>query len=241
MARNSTLGSILTGARLEARLAASAALNVQADDRHVQLVQREQTRLWNDYAWPHLRVERFIPLQTGQRFYDPAGVRNEAGVIKGDLSIDRIERVDVKSDGDWLPLRNGIGAPEYAVSDSAIGEQEWPPRCWRIYEGEQIEIWPVPDQDIGADQEGYLRLVGIRNLRPLVDVSDRADLDDRLIELYVAANLLSGNEAKQKMALANAHYARLRGALDKTESFRLFGTGPAVPPRPLVARYRAPE
>lgn len=241
MARNSTLEKLLTDLRLEARLSSSPALNVQDRERQIQLLQREQFRLWEDFAWPHLRVERFIPVQAGQRFYDPAAMQNEAGAAKTDMRMDRIEKIDIKYDGVWQPLSNGITPAHYAAHDSALDQRSSPARAWRIYEDEQIEIWPVPDVDAGAQQEGYLRVTGIRNLRPLVNVADRADLDDSLIVLYAAGNILAGQnspDAQLKMEAAQRHYARLRNSLSKSEGFNLFGARTAHPlRRPYVSRY----
>lgn len=155
--------------------------------------------------------------------------------------MDRIEKIDIKYDGVWQPLSNGITPAHYAAHDSALDQRSSPARAWRIYEDEQIEIWPVPDVDAGAQQEGYLRVTGIRNLRPLVNVADRADLDDSLIVLYAAGNILAGQnspDAQLKMEAAQRHYARLRNSLSKSEGFNLFGARTAHPlRRPYVSRY----
>lgn len=244
MARNSTLEKILNDVRVQARLSLNAAQNVQHRDHQVGLIRAEQERLWDDFAWPHLRVERFLPLQAGQRYYDPEAVQAEDGTPKGDLTVDRIELVEAKSDNLWLPLTNGINRRQYAVYDSAEDERAWPPRYWRLTEDDQIEIWPVPDQNAGAAQEGYLRLTGIRNLRPLVMDSDRADLDDQMLALYVAGGLLAEKkaaDAELKMQKAARRYASLKGALSKSEGFQLFGVGqrPARR-RPAIGHYKPP-
>lgn len=245
MARNKTLLKLLNDVRAEARLSLNSAHNVQVRDSHVNIIQREQERLWEDFAWPHLRVQRFLPLQAGQRFYDLASCTNELGEVKGDLSIDRVETIEVKTDGEWLRLGAGtIGAPQYAAHDSGLGERAWSPRLWKLSEDEQIEIWPVPDQDAGPEQYGHLRITGIRNLRPLVSDDDRADLDDRLIVLYIAGSLLAASGAKDanlKLEAANRHYSRLKGSLTKGGSFNMFNTtNRRVAQRPYISRYRAP-
>ena len=248
MARGSTLEKILTDVRLEARLSSSAALNVQDRDRQIQIIQREQERLWDDFDWPHLRVERFFPLQAGQRFYDPAACLNEDGIAKGDLDIDRIYQVDVMYGGVWLPLGNGITREDYFLHNSALDERSSPTCKWRIYEGEQIEVWPVPNTDgTAADQENYIRLTGIRQLRPLVNDSDRADLDDRLIALYVAGALLAdqnSQSAQLKLDAAQKLYGRLKASLKKSSGFQMFGAGEPNQPRSrriFVTKYVAPE
>lgn len=245
MARNATLESILTDLRLEAKLATNAALNVQDRDRQIHLIQREQQRLWEEADWPHLRVERFLQLAAGQRFYDPATTTNEAGVAKGDLALDRIEKIEVKDGGDWIPLRPEIGAGHYAAYDSALDERCDPARAWRIYEDEQIEIWPIPQTSAGSNQEGYLRITGIRNLRTLVDGDDRSDLDGRLIALYAASHVLAAKNAPETQLVLEAAgklFARLTADLKKNPRFQMFGVGrePRVT-RPYIHKYVAPE
>lgn len=246
MARNATLEKILTDTRAEARLSLDAAHNVQARDMQINLIQREQQRLWEDFAWPHLRVHRFIPLDAGQRYYDPLAALTEAGATPAQqITIDRIEKIEVKSDSQWLVLSPGIDASCYAAHDSALDQRAWPPRRWKISEGDQIEIWPIPDTDASTGQEGYLRLTGIRSLRPLVAESDRADLDDRLLALYAAGALLAAAGAKDaqlKLEAAARHYGRLKGALSQTGSFNMFGAGlrSPEPRRPAISHYKPP-
>lgn len=246
MARNATLEKILTDTRAEARLSLDPAHNVQARDGQINLIQREQQRLWEDFAWPHLRVQRFIPLAAGQRYYDPLAALMEDGSTPAQqIPIDRIETVEVKSDSQWLRLSPGIDASCYAAHDSALDQRSWPPRRWKISEDDQIEIWPISDTDASVDQEGYIRITGIRQLRPLVAESDRADLDDRLLSLYAAGAILAGAGAKDaqlKLEAAARLYGRLKGALTKTADFNMFGAGLRNAPqqRPVISHYKPP-
>ena len=246
MARNKTLLRLLTDTRAEARLSLDAAHNVQARDGQINLIQREQERLWEDFAWPHLRVFRYIPVQAGQRYYDSEAALMEDGSTPAQqIPIDRIEKIEIKSDSQWLPMAPRIGIENYAAHDSALDERAWPPRSWQITEDEQIEIWPVPDSDADAtDQYGYLRLTGIRSLRPLVNDDDRADLDDRLLTLYCAGAILAAAGAKDanlKLEAGAKHYGRLKGSLSKGGDFNMFGTTLRQEPRRhVITRYKAP-
>lgn len=245
MARNQTLLKILTGVRAEARLSLDPTHNIQTRDTHIIMIQREQERLWEDFAWPHLRVQRFIPLGAGQRYYDTDGALMEDGTDPDyQIPIDRIERIKVKSDGVWLPMNTGITAEHYAAHDSALDDRAWPPRRWKISEDEDIEVWPIADANAGADQYGYLRLTGIRALRPLVDDSDRADLDDRLLELYVGGAILAAGGAKDaslKLEAASRLYGRLKGSLTKGGGFNMFNTTKQSMFRRVFApRYKPP-
>lgn len=233
MARNTTLVRVLDLLRVEAELSLNPAHNSQVRDSQVVILQREQDRLWREFSWPHLRVERLIPCENGQRFYAPPT----------DMQVDRIETIEFKSDGEWLPVGPGVGPGEYAAHDSALDERSWPVARWRIWEGEQIEVWPIPDQDADpADQNGYLKITGIRNLRPLVADTDRADLDDHLLALFGAAAIVKdAKKANAKLTAANALYGRLRAGLSPTRRFSMFGVTAAEPQRrPVISRYRAP-
>lgn len=250
MARNQTLLKILTDVRGEARLSLNPAHNIDDRDAQIALIQREQERLWADHDWPHLIVDRYIPVRAGQRFYDPRVAFNEAGEPRTDLSLERITSVSVQDDVIWQGLCNGISANDRLAYNSQAGERSWPPRKWARYEDNVIEIWPVPDEDADFDgitqnMQGVIRVTGVRDLRPFRDDADRADLDDRLLVLYSAANILAESGAKDfalKMETAQRHYARLKADLSQTEPFQLFGVGSRrLPQRSYVSRYVCPE
>jgi hypothetical protein len=59
-----------------------------------------------------------------------------------------------------------------------------------------------------------LQFIGKRKLGNLVANEDTADLDDRLIVLFAAAEILANQkseDAQAKLSLANERYARLKG------------------------------
>ena len=88
-----------------------------------------------------------------------------------------------------------------------------------------------------------MRFTGIRDLRPLVNDSDTADLDDKMLALYVAAILLKDDAQKsQALDAANRRYNVLKGNPKKTTSFQMFGIGePQIRRRPYVGRYEPPS
>lgn len=227
MARGATLGTILTQLRAEARLSLNVAHNQQIRDTQVDAVRRTQEMLWEDYNWPHLRVERYIDLQAGQRFYDPTTSKDVAGVIKNDLRIDKVSMIAVMDGGDWRPLIPSIGREQYVQFQSDLDERSWPATHWQVYEGEQIEIWPLPTSNADpVSREGQLRLTGVRNLRPLVKDSDVADLDDRLIAMMAAVEFITDpGLSKYKNNLANRRLQKLQGNLVKETKFSMFGIG----------------
>lgn len=218
MARNKTLLSLLQDFRSEARLSGNPAHNTNVRDSQVRMFQRLQEWLWEEHDWPHLRVERFLPVQAGQRFYSPPE----------DMIIDRIHKIEVRYGEQWCELTPLIPSEAYSHWDSERDERSWPVSRWRVYEDEQIELWPIPDDN--ADEttlEGVLKITGIRNLKPLVADTDRADLDDRMLVLYAAAEALAATGAQDAQFKADAAQKRvlhLTGNMSKVKTFRIGGS-----------------
>lgn len=217
MARGTTLIKLLDMLRAEIKASLNPAHNQQVRDEHVNALQQAQREIWEDYDWPLLRVERQQALVAGQRIYAPPS----------DIDIDHITRVEVRWGGSWLALPEGIGAEEYSLWDSALDERSWPVARWRIYEGEQIEVWPVPaDAGQASDLEGYLRITGKKKLSRLVDDDDTADLDDRLIVLRASLRYLKQDDRKLALDAYNKRFANLKANYAPRQSFQLFGQAP---------------
>lgn len=219
MSRGKTLTSLLIDYRAKARLSLNPAHNAQVHDSQVKALQAVQEWLWEDFSWPHLRVERYIELEAGQHIYSPPS----------DIGIDRIEKIEVRFNNRWVKLDAGVDATQYAIYDTFTGQRAWPVKRWKIQEDETIEVWPIPDTDYDATtKEGVLKVTGIRNLSPLVAPDDRADLDNRLIVGYAVADALAAAGAKDanaKLAQANTLYTQIRGNLTPRQPFKMFGTG----------------
>jgi hypothetical protein len=215
--RGTTLVRLLDLYRHECRLSVNPAHNAQGRDAQVSHLQRTQEWLWDDFAWPFLRVERFLEVQTGQRYYD----------LPEDLHIERLTKVELLHDTLYAHLHAGIDGQHYSAYDSDKGETQWPPQRWRISESEQFELWPIPSSDYDpATLEGRIKLTGIKKLSPLVDDGDRADLDDRLIVLFCAAEVLASRgekDASFKLDQAKQRYATLRGQQQPRRKFTMFG------------------
>lgn len=236
MARNTTLVKLLDDLRAEARLSLNPAHNAQNRPSQVKMLQREQERLWEEHDWPHLRVERQFGVQAGQRYYAPPE----------DIPVDRIEKIEVFTDGRWREITPGISSDEHTAWNSDLDERTWPPRKWEIHEDGNIELWPIPDANADdATREGYVKVTGIRRLNQLVDDDDRADLDDLVIVLFCAAGILASTGAKDaqlKLEKAQARLRRLTSNLKPRRQFRMFGIGePRLPKRMYITQYRPPE
>lgn len=217
MARGRTLSKLLNDLRAECGLSLNPAHNAGQRDVQVHQLQRMQDWLYEDFAWPHLRVERAIELQVGQRRYS----------LPPDLNLERIEQIQYRANGVWCRLAAGIDPQHFAVFDSDAGQTSWPVQRWRIWEDDQIELWPVPDQAFDAGTlEGALKVIGTRKLRPFVDDNDTADLDDRLLVLYASAEVLAAAGSKTaalKLQQAQRLYDTFRADLTPRRVIRMFG------------------
>lgn len=239
MARGTTLIRMLDDYRSEIRASPNPAHNVQVRDMQVKLLQRTQERLWDDFNWPHLRVRREVLLAAGQRYYD----------TPDDMLIERVEKIEVFANGIWRPLRANVEPYHLDAYNSDLDERSYPPMRWQIAEGldhagEQVEIWPISNINGDATtREGVMRFTGIRSLKPLVEDNDRADLDDRVIVLYAAAETLAASgakDAKLKLDQANAILMRKRAGMMPRRNFQMFGVGRIpVLRKPRIGHYRS--
>lgn len=234
MARGITLGKLLDNLRTELHASLNPAHNNQVRDKQVAFLQSTQEWLWADFTWPHLRAFRNYALQAGQYLYD----------ISNDFDIDRIEKIEVKFGGRWRELHPGIDRVHYFLHDTELDQRSWPVCRWKIAENEQIEVWPIPDANGDPTLlEGYLKVTGIRRLRPLVADSDRCDLDDQLIYLFAAAKSEPGTQqGKFALNLANKRLAKLKANLTPRRQFKMFGIGRDSNHlhRPYVGQFRPP-
>lgn len=226
MSRGRSLQTLLNDLRVEIRASLNPASNTNVRESQVAMIQKVQRDLWEDFDWPHLKVDRYIDVAAGQRYYS----------LPADITIDRIIKMEVRFGGQWLPLMPGIEAPQYAAYDSDLLQRGWPVERWALSENEQIELWPIPDSNYDATTlEGRIKVEAIKNLSVFVDDDDTCDIDGRLIVLFAAAHMKAASGAKDAdmtMRRANVLYQRLRGHLVTRRSYRMFG-GKDTPGRPL--------
>lgn len=166
-----------------------------------QTIQRTYETVYDEYDWPHLTVKpaRFN-LNAGQRYYD----------LPAELSYETITDVVVWWNGQPVPLTRGIGFEEYAQYDSDNDQRSTPALLWDVVytdNKEAIEVWPVP-----ASTQS-LQFVGKKKFVPLVDDADLCLLDDQLVVLSAAVELLPRDkkgDAQVKLSIMQARFARLK-------------------------------
>ena len=234
MPRGTTLGQLLTNTRAGANLDPNPALSQNLEPKMRLRLKEEQERLYDEFNWPFLRVRKDLVLAAGQRYYDaPDG-----------LNFDRIEQVDYQWALKWQPLERGIHPSHYNTYNSDLDIRLDPAFRWDIHDtgdGAQIEIWPIP-----VTNGNIVRFTGIRNLAPLLDDADRADLDDQMLSMFVAAEFIQdATTAGEKRAKAVARYHTLKGNIvaNRHNSFNFQSPRQGEDIRrktPLVAYVRTP-
>ena len=231
MARGVTLGVLINDLRSEIGHSLQTSLGKTTRDVLINTLQRTQKRLWDDYAWSFLKVKRSILIQNNQRYYD----------MPSDVVFERIVNVEFKHGDMWERIEYGINSHHYNAFDSDNGVTSYPVQRYDNYENNQIEVFPVPNKDGNSTTlEGTIRVHGIKNLSAFVAESDTADLDDQLLILFSAAEMLSRQKQQDyqnKLAQAQAHYARLKARNAKSDPFVLSGHEPDgmyTPKRPFL-------
>lgn len=233
MARGTQLLQLVEDLREEVGRSTSVAVGNADLPGLKQKLRRTQELLYDDYDWPFLR--QIFPakyLLAGEQYYDfPDG-----------LNLERVEDVALWYNNLARPIDRGITPREYSIYNSAAGVKSEPAMAWDVrWTGtkDQIEIWPLP---VGNTQ--FLQFTGIRKLRPLVKDSDVADLDDQLIVLFCAAEILARQDAKNAavvMKLAQTRLGTMRARVKGASRTRRMGQGAAPDDRriPIVVHARS--
>lgn len=206
MARGVTLGELVTKLRIAARLDPNPALSKNVAPLMEQTLRDTQERLYDEFDWPFLKVQRDKELSAGERYYD----------VPTDMNLERIIAVDVRVGNEWRPVERGIPLDCYSAVDSDADDRRDPVERWDVIDtgsGEQLEVWPIPSTNGDA-----LRISGIRKLKPLIVQSATADLDDQLIVLFSAAEMLALKDkdaAKLKLQQGSKRLSTLEGRVTK--------------------------
>jgi len=220
MARGVSLGTLVDKLRKEVGDATHAALGANAVEHYKQILRRVQEQLWAEHDWPFLKVKRDIQMQAGVNIY----------AFPDDLDMDRVISVQFRNGSMWTPVKFGIGEQQYDEIDSDSDQRDSVVRRWAFAEGGDFEVWPIPAQNGQTlpNVENNLRIRGIKNLDPLVAESDLCTLDDMLIYLTAAAEILERRksaDAKSKNNLAALRLVKLKGLQSQRSTFVLGGGG----------------
>ncbi|MBL4766288.1 MAG: hypothetical protein JKY94_00945 [Rhodobacteraceae bacterium] len=216
MATGTTLLNLRKKLRLETGGVASETQAKAVKDAHNNLLDRVQEWLHDDHDWPQLVTRTDIALVAGTKLY----------TISSPISIQGIRSIHTKYAGTWAPLLSGISPEHYAVYDSDEDQRHTPATRYRQHSATEIEVWPIPSTaGVVATKENYLRVEAVLDYVPITEDAHPCLLDDQLIVLYAAAEILGRKkdpDAQNKLALARKRRLTLVGKSSKTDTFSLF-------------------
>jgi hypothetical protein len=196
MARGKQLHELVAQLRAETGRTQDVSIGTDEVENLKNLLRRTQEVLYDEYDWPFLMVERSMTLNNGQRYYD----------FPTDVNYDRLKSVKYKYGNVYTDIERGITFDDFSIFDSNIDERSSPLLKWDVRNtgsGEQMEVWPIPNQT------GSVHFFGVKTLANLTQDSDRADLDDRLIVLFAAAEMLARQKSRDAQAKAQQADKRL--------------------------------
>lgn len=202
MALNTTLTDLIEQLRAEIGQSTDPAVSEGERAALVHSINRAYEFYHYDFDWPHLRVRSDKLTNAGQRYYD----------LPTDIDFDRVEQVETKFGGSWLPVVRGIENDDYDALDSESDTRLDPIIKWDLIDagsGAQVEVWPLP-----ATNNLTIRFTGFKKFSKLVSGSDQAVIDDRLIILGAAAKILTRIDdasAEEVLAALGRRYALLKG------------------------------
>jgi hypothetical protein len=227
--RNVTLNELTEQVRAEARLSTNTSRGLDDLSNIQQKIRRVQEELYDEFDWPFMRIDKTEATKTlaaGQRYYD----------FPTNMNIERAFELWTNTTSVWGKMDQGISLADYSAQDSDEDERSDPALKWDIISETQFEVWPIP-----ASNGGLVRFDGIKKLTPMVDTNDRADLDDRMIVLFVAAEILAANkqpDAQLILEKAQKRQLKMQGRLASKK--RLFMGGAQEEPRTGL-RIRVPR
>lgn len=218
MARYKQLIQLVSMLRQKTGKSSNVYAGIDEHDTLKELLRETQEILYDEWDWPHLRQEFILPLAAGQRYYD----------VPAELNFDRIETMAVYFSTRPQKIERGIGFAEYNQYDSDADERADPMLKWDVRwilggTKEQIEIWPIP-----ASNEQTLKFIGIRKLRAFIEEAALCDLDDKMVVLFAAAEILEDQGSKKAKMVANkasARFKRMKGRSQAAAETVIYGGG----------------
>ena len=214
MALNTTLAELVL--MLKSEIGDSLVAGTQKDPTYKRLLATKQKLLAAEFDFPYLEDRWDVAAPAGSRYLTiPA-----ADVLGVAYSIDFTRPMVVTRlwNRKYEPLEYGIGTDEYNVYNSDLLDQTDPFQRWRWLQAsnlatpnpvitQRFEVWPI-----NATAQ-TIRFSGQRLLSPLLVDSDKADVDDLVLVLSCAVEILT--RSKQQDA-----QLRLQNALKRLQQMR---------------------
>jgi hypothetical protein len=218
---NNTLAKALT--LLKAELGANLTIGTSDDSRYYSMLESQQEWFASMYDWNQLYDKWDVTVVGGSagRYSSFPSVDYNGNTYS--INFDRPVIAYVKYTIRWQEMVYGIGIMEYNVRNSELTTPatQDPLMKWRYKPGDnsKFEVWPL---GASASQtmrfEGQRKLTSLRTVGDVIDPTKTLDLDDRLLVLSVAINVLTAKEdpsVKVKSDKLNALWQVLRASESK--------------------------
>lgn len=211
MARGTQLHEVIDMVLDEARMSSNASRGPDYRNYVKRLIIRHQRTLYDGYYWPFMELKHAdgdIALVAGTRYYNFPDKLDLEGAIRLWHEFGTI----------WIELDRGINMADYSAYNSDDDDRADPALKWDSYDETQFEIWPIPAS------AGTVRFEGRKKLNELIDEDDTLDLDDELVALHCAAEILASNkqaDAGAKQEQARTRLTQLRANLSKKKDVRM--------------------
>lgn len=201
---------------LKAEIGEFSGTNTTRDAQLRVLLSNKQKFLTTEYDWEFLERHWDVPAPAGTQYLAlPTTTAATPAAVTSDINFDRDVTVEVLYGSRYFPVMDGISDMEYNTFNYALnGATSAPIQRWRLAtnpnetsSANQFEVWPVPSGD------QVVRFTGQRTVQALASDTDKADLDDVLIVLAVAAEILLRSkqaDAQLKLQLAQRRLQWLR-------------------------------
>lgn len=209
MARGRTVGELITDLRAETGRSMEPAHGLNDHDRLIAIIRRAYNDCYDAFDWPHLKVTSVKAMAAGQRYYD----------FPTTIDPERVTGAWLKEGGEYNPehLPYGIDPGLYSEFDSDADVRSDPVLRWDFYNdgtNVQFEAWPLP-----ASANCSIKFEGIKKRATLTDEAHIVDIDDAPVLAFAKAYLAPAKDREDMFRLALASLNRIKGRLDKTESF----------------------
>lgn len=180
-----------------------------------QLINRHYEAACDEFDWTFLRVDDLDAtkvLQAGSRYYD----------FPVEMDFSKTVTMWNFWGNIWNPVIYGISMADYNAQNPELDQRADPVVKWAAHDERQFEVWPLPASNGVFEESGgfvtsivgpVVRFTGKRKPERLTGNDSRMDMDDQLVVLRCAAEVLakkSQKDAEAKLAAAAARMALLR-------------------------------
>lgn len=225
--------------RGEARLSTNTSRGIDHLEHIKQLIRRNVVTLAEDYDWQHLELKKEtavsrVLLQAGLRTYTFPTAVNPM----------KIEKAWVKWGNLWESVAYGVKHSDFNYLDPDQDQRTDPVTNWAYYSDTEFEVYPLPATNGVANGINEIAFEGQRKTDPLILDNSRVDMDDYLVSLLCAAEILAADgqkvAAQVKADAAVARLQRTRGNLGSKKRYIVglgsLGGDPRGPRHPTYIR-----